>query len=345
MSAGRRTPREDGFSMPAEWAPHERCLMAWPLRRELWGDQLVAAKRSYAEFARSIAHFEPVLMVADPGQGREAAAQCGPGVDVIELPIDDSWLRDSGPVFVTHPHGRVAAVDFRFNGWGERWSHEKDEKITALLCEQLGVPRYEAPFVLEGGSICVDGEGTMLTTESCLLHPNRNPSMSREDIEHALGEHLGVEKVVWLPWGRSEADTDTDGHVDGVAAFARPGVVLLQLVDDPLDRNHAHFEENRRRLEGARDARGRELEVRGCDVVSYVEVGGRTLVLPHMNFYLANDAVIAPVAELPTDAQVLAFLGAAFPDREVVGVPGAVVDYGGGNVHCITQQVPRAARR
>jgi agmatine deiminase len=338
----RRTPREDGFSMPAEWAPHERCLMAWPMRRELWGSQLEPAKRSYAEFARAIARFEPVLMVADPGDGGEAAAMCGGAADVIELPIDDSWLRDSGPVFVTHPDGRVAAVDFQFNGWGGKWACEKDNAITALLCEQLRIERYEAPFVLEGGSIAVDGEGTMLTTESCLLHPNRNPSMSREDIERGLRDYLGVEKIVWIPWGRSEADTDTDGHIDGVAAFAAPGVVLLQLADDPSDRNYAHFKENRRQLKGQRDARGRPLETREFRTVSYVEVGGRSLVLPHMNFYLANGAVIAPIAEQPTDAAVLAFLGAAFPDREVVGVPGAVIDYGGGNVHCITQQQPKA---
>ena len=338
----RRTPHEDGFSMPPEWTPHERCLMAWPTRRELWGSQFEPAKRSYAEFARAIARFEPVLMVADLGDGGEAAALCGAAVDVIELPIDDSWLRDSGPVFVTHPDGRVAAVDFQFNGWGERWSHDKDQQITALLCEHLGVPRYEAPFVLEGGSICVDGEGTMLTTESCLLHPNRNPSMCREDIERGLRDYLGVEKVVWVPWGRSEADTDTDGHIDGVAAFAAPGLVLLQLTDDSSDRNYAHFEENRRRLMDARDARDRAFEIREFRTISYVEVGGRSLVLPHMNFYLANGAVIAPIAEQPTDAAILEFLGAAFPDREVVGVPGAVVDYGGGNVHCITQQQPRA---
>jgi len=339
-----RTPREDGFSMPAEWAPHERCLMAWPTRRELWGSQFEPAKRNYAEFARAIVRFEPVLMVANPGDGRQAAGMCGAGVDVIELPIDDSWLRDNGPVFVTGPHGQIAAVDFQFNAWGDKYHpYDKDQAVTTLLCEQLGVERYEAPFVLEGGSITVDGEGTMLTTESCLLHPNRNPSMSREDIERGLRDYLGVEEVVWIPWGRSEADTSTDGHIDGVASFAAPGVLLLQMADDPSDRNYAHFEENRRRLKGQRDARGRLLETRELRTISYVEVGGRSLVLPHMNFYLANGAVIAPVAEQPTDAAVLEFLGAAFPDREVVGVPGAVVDYGGGNVHCITQQQPRAA--
>jgi len=340
----RRTPHEDGFSMPPEWTPHERCLMAWPTRRELWGSQFEPAKGSYAEFARAIVRFEPVLMVANTGDGGEAAELCGSAVDVLELPIDDSWLRDNGPVFVTGRDGRVAAVDFQFNAWGDKYHpYDKDQAVTALLCEQLGIPRYEASFVMEGGSIAVDGEGTMLTTESCLLHPNRNPSMSREETESGLRDYLGVEKVVWVPWGRSEADTDTDGHIDGVAAFAAPGVVLLQMTDDEGDRNHAHFEDNRRRLAAERDAHGRPFEIREFRTISYVEVGGRRLSLPHMNFYLANGAVIAPIAEQPTDAAVLEFLSAAFPDREVVGVPGAVVDYGGGNVHCITQQQPRAA--
>lgn len=330
--------------MPPEWTPHERCLMAWPTRRDLWGGQFGAAKLSYAELAQTIARFEPVLMVANPGDGREAETLCGCDIDVIELPIDDSWLRDNGPVFVSAPDGRVAAVDFQFNAWGDKWHpYDSDQAVAALLCEQLGIPRYEAPLVMEGGSIAVDGEGTMLTTESCLLHPNRNPSMTREDIEHGLREYLGAEKVVWIPWGRSEADTDTDGHIDGVAAFAAPGVVLLQM-SDPYDRNYAHFLENRRRLGSQHDAQGRVLDVRELRTVSYVEVGGRSLVLPHLNLYLANGAVIVPIAEQPTDASILEFVAAAFPDRDVVGVPSAVIAYGGGSVHCITQQQPKAQR-
>jgi agmatine deiminase len=171
------TPRATGLAMPAEWAEHERTLMAWPARVELWGDALDEAKRDYAAVARAVAAFEPVLMVAPPGTEAEVRRMCGRAVDVVELPIDDSWIRDSGPIFVTDAGGRRAGVDFRFNGWGGKFTpYDRDDAVAGALLGHLGVDRFEAPLVLEGGSICVDGEGTLITTEQCLLHPNRNPT-------------------------------------------------------------------------------------------------------------------------------------------------------------------------
>jgi agmatine deiminase len=325
-----------GWRMPAEWAPHERCLMAWPTRQELWGDQFEPAKAEYAGVAR----FEPVLMVALPGSGDEARERCGPNVEVVEFPIDDSWMRDAGPIFVLGPDGERAGVDFKFNAWGERFHpYADDDLIPRRLLDRLGIARRPSPMVLEGGSIAVDGEGTLITTEQCLLNPNRNPTMTREDIESELRRSLGVETIVWLPYGVAE-DSVTDGHVDGVCAFVRPGVVLLQTVADRSDPNWERSEANRRRLAEARDAAGRRLEAIEMPYLPRVEVGGRLVRVPPVNFYVANGAVIAPAAGSAADDAVLDVIAGAFPDREVVPVSARVIGYGGGGIHCITQQIP-----
>jgi agmatine deiminase len=329
--------------MPAEWAPHERCLMAWPAREEAWrGCGLEAARDDYAAIARAIARFEPVLMVADPRDAADARTRCGADVEVVEVPIDDSWVRDTGPIFVLGAGGTRAAVDFRFNSWGEKFlPYDNDAAVARRLLEHLGVPRYEAPFVLEGGSIAVDGEGTLITTEQCLLNPNRNPAMSREEIEVGLRDYLGVETIIWLGEGLVE-DEDTDGHVDNVCVFVRPGVVLLQTVADEGNPNFAPAQENLRRLHEARDARGRELEVIELDVLPYAPDADRPVAVPYTNFYLANGAAIVPVAGQDTDDAAMALLDVALPEREVVPVPGLNLALGGGGVHCITQQVPRS---
>jgi agmatine deiminase len=323
--------------MPAEWAPHERTIMGWPCRTELWGDQLGQAKADYAATANAVAAFEALTMVcADAQDAGEARAALAGEVEVVELPIDDSWLRDSGPIFVLDDQGRRAGVHFGFNSWGEKFTpYDADAAVGGLLIDRLGDRRYDAPFVLEGGSVAVDGEGTLLTTEQCLLHPNRNPSMSREEIEQGLRDFLGVEQVVWLGQGLAE-DRDTDGHVDLVAAFTRPGEVLLQSTSlgTPSSERMA---DNRSRLVAA------GLEVVDFPLLPTLEVGGEEVAVGHLNFYLCNGAVIVPVAGLTTDADALERIGAAYPDREVVGVPGGVIAFGGGGPHCITQQVPVAA--
>ena len=249
--------------MPAEWAPHERCLMAWPTRTRaaLWGEHLTAAYGEYAAVAQAIAAFEPVLMVVQLGEAAEAARWLGPGIEVVELPIDDSWMRDSGPIFVTAPSGERAGVDFRFNSWGERFlPYDADACITERLLAHVGETRHDAPLVLEGGALTVDGEGTLITTEQCLLHPNRNPTLTRAQIEEHLRHYLGVTTIIWLPYGQYE-DSQTDGHVDGVCAFIRPGVVLLQTTTDTLHPSYTRLQANRARLSAARDAAGRSLEV------------------------------------------------------------------------------------
>lgn len=325
--------------MPAEWAPHERTLMTWPCRAAMWGDLLPAAKEQYAGVANAIAAFEPVTMVAasasDAAEAR--AALTATGVEILELPADDSWLRDNGPAFVLSEDGRRRrGVCFDFNAWGEKFTpYDKDRALTRLLAERMGDEAVDVPMVLEGGSFGVDGAGTLITTEQCLLHRNRNPGLDRGQVEQHLREALGVERVVWLGDGLLE-DLDTDGHVDLIAAFTRPGQVLLQQVpeDNP---NVAAMAENRRRLEAA------GIEVLPFPILPYVEVGGETVAVSHMNFYLCNGAVIVPVAGAPTDGHVLATIASAYPGREVVGVPGEVIAAGGGGPHCITQQVPATA--
>jgi agmatine deiminase len=333
------TTRAAGLRMPAEWAPHERTLIAWPQRESAWrGATIEEARDAHAEIVAAVAAFEPVTLVVDPSQQEDARRRVtGENVELLALPIDDSWLRDSGPLVVTGPNGERAGIDFRFNAWGEEFEHyENDAVVSRRLLEHLGIERFGSPLVLEGGSIAVDGEGTLVTTEQCLLNPNRNPLLERPEIEEELRLQLGAERIVWLGQGLVE-DADTDGHVDNVAAFAGPGRVLLQTAEDEDDPNWANAAENRRRL---RDA--------GLDVIDLPLLprahreNGEVVAVPYTNFYLCNGGAIVPLAQLDhdMDEEALTRLRALLPGREVVGVPGRTLAFGGGGVHCITQQIP-----
>jgi agmatine deiminase len=320
--------------MPGEWEPHERTLMGWPCRRALWGELLEQARADYAAVANAIVRFEPVTMIAaDADDARLARTACDDAVEVKQVPLDDSWLRDCGPIYVYGSDGDRLAIHFRFNSWGEKFlPFDRDAEAGGRIASVLGDEVQRAPIVLEGGSILSDGAGTLLTTEQCLLHPNRNPALSRFDIEQALRDWLGVDTIIWLGMGLVE-DRDTDGHVDLIAAFTRPGQVLLQTVpaDNP---NYDNCEENRRRL----DAAG--IEVIDLPFLPYVDVAGERVAVGYLNLYLCNGGVIVPVCGDDSEAEALSVIGGAFPDREVVTVPGAVLAYGGGGPHCITQQVP-----
>jgi agmatine deiminase len=319
---------------PAEWEPHERTLMGWPCRADLWGETMEQARSDYAAVANAVAAFEPVTMIANPGADAACArAACGAGVEIVELPLDDSWLRDSGPIYVYDDEGARNAVHFGFNAWGEKFPPwDRDAVVGRLIAERLGDPVVQGGMVLEGGSILTDGDGTLLTTEQCLLNPNRNPALSREEIETTLRERLGVRDILWLGLGQVE-DRDTDGHIDMIAAFTEPGHVLLQTVaaGNP---NFERCQENRRRLETA------GVSVTELPFLPYAEVAGEPVAASYLNFYICNGGVIVPTAGAETDAQALAIVAAAYPGREVVPVPGLVIAYGGGGPHCITQQVP-----
>lgn len=330
------TPAAAGFAMPGEFEPHAGCLMAWPSRRELWGARLDEAMRGYAAVASAIGEFEPVLMVCNPGHADEVRTRSSAAVTPVEIPIDDSWARDSGPAFVRDAAGEIAVSGFGFNAWGGRWHpHDADAALGRRLAEHLGLRFFLAPFVLEGGSYFVDGEGTLITTEQCLLNPNRNPHLSRAQIEQGLRAHLGVDTVVWLPWGHSldTGPAGTDGHVDGVLQYVAPGHVVLEHVSDPASPEHERGLANLAALQAAVDARGRTFEITLLDPGADAEVS-------YANHYLANGAVIVPVAGGSADDAALDVLRSVHPGRVVVGVPGTVLAAGGGGPHCITQQIP-----
>jgi len=355
------TPAADGFRMPAEWEPHLGCWMAWPERPDNWRLGAEPAQEAYAAVASAIAASEPVTMAVSDGQFERARAALPDSVRVVELSTDDAWLRDTGPTFVLDGAGGRRGVDWRFNAWGGLegglyFPWDRDERVAAKVLEVEGDPRYVAPLVLEGGSIHVDGEGTVLTTEQCLLNPNRNPELDRAAIEAALHAHLGTEKVVWL--GDGVFEDETDGHVDNLACFARPGMVLLTWVEDPDDPQHAVSRAALERLEAATDARGRSLEViklpapgpltttdEEASGVAPAEgsrprLAGNRLAASYVNFYLANSRVIYPLLDPTRDEEAASIIAAAFPDRELIGVPAREILLGGGNIHCITQQVP-----
>ncbi len=312
--------------------------MAWPTRKSLWGDMFARAKLDYAEVARAIAGFEPVVMICRPGDAADVVDHCGSSVQVTEIEIDDSWTRDSGPVFVVNDRGHLAAVDFGFNSWGGKYlPYSRDAALGAALADVLGVKRYQAPFVLEGGAFYTDGEGTVLTTEGPVLDPARNRAASRPLFEQIAREYLGADQVLWLV---AFPDRDTDGHVDGIAQFAGPAQLLLLVPAAPGHANYAFARENIARLAAATDARGRPVDVIPFEVTASARVGGEAFDVPYLNCYLANGGVVAPLAGSPSDEAALARLREAFGDREVVGVPGAALSYGGGGPHCITQQMP-----
>ena len=329
-----------GPRMPAEWTPHERTLVAWPTRPETWrGTGLGEARRCHAAVVDAISQFEPVTLVANPEEAEEARRACPEaGVDVLALPIDDSWLRDCGPLIVRDGDRRLG-VDFGFNGWGGRFAPcERDRAVSGLLLDHLGIERVAERMVLEGGAVAVDGDGLLATTEQCLLNPNRNRSPDRARIEELLGRTLGAERIAWLGRGLIE-DADTDGHVDNILSFLPGGKALLQGAPEG-DPNRGPMDDNRAVLEEA----GLEVEVLELLPRTSRPHTGEQIVVPYLNMYFVNGGLIVPVAGLDPDmdAEALRLIGVLVPDREVVGGEALTLAYGGGGIHCITQQVPAA---
>jgi len=336
---GAGTPSIRGFRLPAATAPHERCLISWPtLRRfDFWRSHLGAARDTYGIIARAINEYEPVLVIADEGEGRAAEQWLRGEVEVIELPIDDSFVRDNGPLFVVDGEGRRRAVHFGFNAWGEKLeSWDRDATLAEPLCAHLGIEVVTVPMVLEGGSICVDGAGTLVATEQCLLNPNRNPQLGRDDIEAHLRTNLGVDTIVWLASGL-DSDWGTDGHVANVVSFIEPGAVLLQSTSDPDDPDRRVARQNEDRLTKA------GIDSHVLDVLPHVECFDELVEVPYVNLYVANGAVFVPLAGAAADKEILRQIEGVFPGRDVIGVPGRVLAYGGGGILGITQPVPAAA--
>jgi agmatine deiminase len=329
--------------------------MGWPERTDTWRDGAKPAQRAFAEVAAAISAAEPVTVAASARQWANARATLAPEVRVVELGTDDAWFRDVGPTWLVGPDGERRGVDWRFNAYGGPdhglyFPYDRDAAAAAKVLEVEGHDRYACALVAEGGAVHVDGAGTVLTTEQCLLDPHRNPDRSKADVERVLVEYLGAERVVWL--GQGVVDDETGGHVDNLACFVRPGVVLLTWTDDPSDPQHSVSVDARRRLEEA----GLEVlvveqpgplylhahEAAGLDQGGWAKprLAGDRLAGSYVNAYVATTRLVVPLLDPRTDEAALAVYAEAFPDRQVVGVASREVLLGGGNIHCITQQIP-----
>ena len=356
------TPRADGFYMPPEWAPHARTWMLWPERPDNWRLGAKPAQKAFAAVAEAIAGFEPVSLGVNHHQFQNARAMLSPRIRVVEMSNNDTWMRDCGPTFVIDGKGGVRLVDWIFNAWGGLngglyFPWDLDDLVARKVADLEGADRYRAPLVLEGGSIHVDGEGTLLTTEECLLNPNRNPDLSKDEIDSYLKEYTGVSTIVWLRAGVYR--DETSGHVDNIACFLRPSVVALTWTDDHNDPQFPTSKEALERLGRATDAKGRRFEVvkihqpnpvlidpgeaEGVDAVegTLPRQTGDRMAASYINFYFCNGGAIVPAFDDPHDQRALEVLQGAMPDRKVVGVPAREILLGGGNIHCITQQQPR----
>ncbi|MDN6874767.1 agmatine deiminase [Pseudomonas citronellolis] len=367
MTTLTSTPRADGFRMPAEWEPHTQTWMVWPERPDNWRLGGKPAQAAFSVVAEAIARFEPVTVCVSAAQFENARARLSDAIRVIEISNDDAWVRDTGPTFVVDDQGGVRGVDWTFNSWGGLdgglyFPWLRDDQVAAKILQVERCDRYRTEgFVLEGGSIHVDGEGTLITTEECLLNRNRNPHLSREEIEQVLREHLAVDSVIWLPDGLY--NDETNGHVDNFCCYVRPGEVLLAWTDDANDPNYPRCQAAMRVLEQARDAKGRqpvvhkmpipgplhatEEECAGVDLVEGSQERDPSIRLAgsYVNFLIVNGGIVAPSFDDPKDAEAKAVLQRVFPEHEVVMVPGREILLGGGNIHCITQQQPTPQKR
>lgn len=356
------TPAADGFRMPGEFEPHRGCWMLWPTRSDNWREHAAPAQRAFAAVAHAIARFEPVTVGVTPAHYATARRALEPRIRVLRLESDDAWMRDVGPTGVVDQRGEVRGVDWHFNAWGGLngglyFPWDRDELVARRVLEVEGLAHYRAPFVCEGGSIHADGEGTLLVTEECLLNPNRNPELGRRQIETLLRAYTAATQIIWL--GRGVFNDETDGHIDNLACFVAPGEIALLWCDNRRDPQHAISRDALERLSDSRDACGRRFKVHKVPMPGPLEMtaieaaglkpragtkprrGGERLAASYVNFYIANGGVVVPLLDPRLDAQVLAQLQQIFPQRHVVGVPAREILLGGGNIHCITQQIPR----
>ena len=366
----RTLPAKDGFTMPAEFAPQDGVLLVWPVRPGSWGKDPGAAQRAFCNIMREAAKSERVFLLADATHLDEARAQAGGFATILQIPTDDAWARDIGPTFVTNKT-EARGINWRFNAWGglvdglyADWA--KDDAAAEAFCRAIGAECYDAgDFVLEGGSICSDGEGTLLVTESCLLSAGRNPNLSKAQIEQKLKDFLGAEKVLWLP--RGIYNDETNEHVDNVCAFLRPGVVVLAWTHDEQDPQYPLSRADYDYLSRETDARGRKLvihklpipdhpvRVSEADMANYVfEPGedarqaGDRLAASYVNFYFTNDAILLPQfggENAASDARAAEIMRKLCPQRRIVPIDSRAILVGGGNIHCVTQQLPKGSIR
>jgi agmatine deiminase len=356
------TPAADGFYMPAEFEAHDGCWMLWPERPSNWRLGAKPAQTAFAAVATAIATGEPVTVGVSRAQFLQARAMLPDAIRVVEMSSDDAWMRDVGPTFVVNKRRELRGVDWIFNAWGGingglYFPWDQDDLVARKVLEIEGCDRYRAPFVLEGGAIHVDGEGTLITTEECLLSPNRNPHLDKGQLEILLHEYLGVTSVIWL--GKGVIDDETTGHVDNLCCFARPGEVILTWTDNKRDPQYQVSQDAYERLMDARDAQGRRLKVHKLHQpgplkrthqesldVDVADSGaasrkvGERLAASYVNFYMGNSTIVMPLLDPKQDGAATRTLQKIFPERRIIGVQAREILLGGGNIHCITQQVP-----
>lgn len=356
------TPKEDGFRMPGEFEAQEKVWMIWPERPDNWRDGAKPAQRAFADVAKAISEFTPVVMLANASQYENCRLHLPENIKVVEMSSNDAWCRDCGPTFLVNEKGDKRACDWTFNAWGGLvdglyFPWDKDDQIANKICNLENIDYYRLDdFILEGGSVHVDGEGTVITTEMCLLSGGRNKNLSKEQIEQKLKDYLNCEKVIWVKDG---IDPDeTNGHIDDVACFVRPGEVACIYTDD---KNHPFYKQSQaayKTLSEAVDAKGRKLKVHklcltknpvyleGAETIDHVvgsipRENGETCIASYLNFLITNDGIIVPQYGDENDSLALGQLQEMFPEHKVVGVLTKEVVFGGGNIHCITQQQPR----
>ena len=336
-----RTPAEDGFYMPPDWGPHERCWMAWPCRIDAWGEAMDQACLATAALARAIAEYEPVNMLVASELIPIARLQMGTLVSIWEAELDDSWSRDIAPNFLIDGQGDLAGAVFDFNAWGNKHrDYGKDAKVGEWMLGELDLPCYQVPMVLEGGAIHVDGSGTLITTESVAFNSDRNPTLDKRQIEERLAMYFGIRKVIWLPDGL--VGDRADGQVNKVARFIAPGRVMCAVAAHHGDPNRGILSDNLAQLSQERDALGRPLELVELPLPSPLQQpDGRFLVRSYLDFYIANSAVYVPAFDDAGDEEAAKLIAAAFPGREVVQLDMADIAMRGGAIHSLTQQQPK----
>ncbi|MER7988850.1 agmatine deiminase family protein [Streptomyces noursei] len=341
-AAASPSPKTSGRRFGAEWDSHTRTFMSWPALESVWGEQLPSVREDIARVARAVAEYEPVVLMARPEQRDAAQRACGSQVEVIPLMVDDLWARDTVPLFV-EDSGRLLGVDLNFSGWGNKQEHRNDARVGRLLLDEYDLPRAKAPLVAEGGSFETDGEGTLLITESSVVNKNRNPGQSRDQIEADIKSSLGIEKVLWLAGVRGK--DITDAHVDSIARYTAPGVVLVDRAfpDSPPDVWSRAADQARTALKDATDARGKPLEVVDLPQPDLDKITGRgdAFVSTYANFYVANGAVFMPrFGDAEADDRAKGILKDHFPQRDVVPVKIDTIASGGGGIHCSTHDQP-----
>ena len=317
------------YKMPAEWVKHSRTFVSWPIQSSMcYPEDYDAVCLGYSEIIQAIAEFEPVTVVVNPADSETLARLfLNDRIEGIAIEHNDAWLRDNGPTFLVHDAGDVAGVNWQFNAWGGKYAPwDLDDHVAPQILKSFGLKRFDAPLVMEGGSLHVDGEGTLLTTEECLLNPNRNPELTKDQIEAELKKFLNVRKVVWLKNGLD--GDETDGHVDNIACFAAPGKILMQVCDDPMDENYAITRENLKILNGGTDAQGRKFEIIPIQQPPKLFDKDTRLTLSYLNFYFVNGGLILPVfggEAKDYDRLAAQVLGKLFPERRIRTVNGMAI--------------------